>query len=389
MNGELLALVQAVCRERELDPEIVFRGIEEGLVEAARRQLGLSEDAAIRVSVDRGSGDVRLSDSGGERGMLDLSRAAARGARQAILSKIREAETAAVRAAFEARQGTIVSGTIRGFDAAGILVSLGEVEGILPRREQIPGESYPLGGRLSALALEVRRGEGRLRITLSRTHPDLLRRLLELEVPEVKEGIVGVVAIARDPGVRAKIVVASKDPKVDAVGACIGPRGSRVKAIREALRGEQVDIVPHDPNPAVLVVSALKPAAPAKIVYYPARKRAKVHVSEGQLPVAIGKGGQNVRLASRVAGVEIDVGTAEEFERGAAAVRAVLERVEGLPPAARDAILHAGFTSLPELAEAEAAEFETLAGVEQRLAGAIREAARTVPARPAPPPRAT
>ncbi len=371
MNEELLALVKVLSKERSVDPEVVFRGIESGLVAAARRRFGLPDSAPVKVTVDRASGDVRISDESGDRGPLELTRTVALAARQTILQRIREAEVAADASALVAKKGTVVSGTVRRFQGDSIVVEFGGAEGLIQRREQVPTESFRIGETIQALLLDIRGPEGRGRPILSRTHEDFLRRLLEREIPELREGVVKIHTIVRDPGIRAKISVSTAAPKVDPVGTCIGVRGARIMAVRDALRGEQIDVVTHDENPPVFVANALKPASPTKLVYFAARRRVKVHVRLEKLPIAIGKGGQNVRLTSRLVGVEIDVNTAEEFERGAGRVRWILSKVPGLPETAQAAILAAGFTSPFELMETPAAELATLGGIEPKLASEI------------------
>jgi len=311
---DILRLVDALRREKDIDPEVIFQGIEAALLTAARKHFGAEEN--LRVHVDRQTGKISAYEGDREINPEALGRIAAQTAKQVIIQKIREAERDSITEEFAARVGTVVTGTVYRFEGPNIIVNLGRTEGLLPRSEQIANENYHQGDRIRALVLEVKPVGTRVRVVLSRTHPDLVRRLFELEVPEVAEGIVEVRAIAREAGHRTKIAVSSRDPKVDCYGACIGVQGARIKNIVNELNGEKVDVVRWSDDPQVLIAQTLKPAEIEEIRLEAAARRAVVIVAPDQLSLAIGKRGQNVRLASKLIGWEIEITTREELAGG-------------------------------------------------------------------------
>jgi N utilization substance protein A len=314
-GSDILRLVDAMHREKGVDKEIIFGGIEAALLSAAKKKLGMERNIVIEISRD--TGDITALD--GEQPINDLEqlgRIAALTAKQVMIQKIREAERDVVYDEYIRRVGTLLTGTVQRYDRPNVIVSLGRTEGIIPWREQAPGETYNPGERIKCLILEVKKVGQRVRIVLSRAHPDLLRHLFELEVPEIAERIIEIKDLARDAGHRSKVAVQSIDHKVDCVGACVGIRGSRIKNIVDELNGEKIDIVRWNDSQEVYIMNSMKPALVNAIELDYDTKHAKVFVEEDQLSLAIGRRGQNVRLASRLTEWAIDLvtGTPEAYE---------------------------------------------------------------------------
>jgi len=314
---ELLRLVDTLHRERDIDVEMVFQGIEAALLSAARKHLGASD--ALVVTIDRETGEVQARDGDHYIDPSELGRIAAQAAKQVMIQKIREAERESISQEFTERVGSIITGTVQRFEGPNIIVSLHRTEGLLPRSEQIFNENYHVGERIRAMVLEVRYVGTRVRIVLTRSHPDFVKELFFLEVPEVGEGMVEIAAIAREPGYRTKIAVHSVDPRVDCVGACVGVQGSRIKGIVDELNGEKIDIVRWSDEMDTLIANTLRPALIDSIDLDEATKHAIITVPEDQLSLAIGKRGQNVRLAGKLTGWNIDIQTAEALEADAPA----------------------------------------------------------------------
>ena len=363
--SELLRLVNMLHREKDIDEESVFQGIEAALLSAARKHLGASED--VRVSIDRETGEIEAFDGDVELDPADLGRIAAQTAKQVMIQKIREAERDSISQDFSDRVQTVVAGTVQRFEGPNIVVNLSRTEGFLPRSEQIYNEVYHVGERLRAMVLEVRAVGTRVRIVLSRSHPEFVRRLFELEVPEVGEGLVAVSAIAREAGHRTKVAVHSVDPRVDCVGACVGIQGSRIKSIVDELNGEKIDIVRWSEQPDVLIANTLRPAEIGSIELDEEKKHALVLVPEDQLSLAIGKRGQNVRLASKLTGWDIDIKSPE-------AARDEREAEESAEPSEDETTAPAAATVADDATtaetEAEAVAAEGEASVESDVADA-------------------
>ncbi len=306
-ESELLRLVDVIQREKNIDRESVFQGLEQALMAAARKRLANPD--AVRISIDRETGEISAFEGDREIAPAELGRIAALTAKQVMIQKFREAERDVVFEEFEGKVGDMITGFVQRVERSHTIVSLGKAEAILPRREQPAGETYHVGERLKALILDVRKVGQRVRIVLSRSHPDIVRTLFALEVPEIHDRVVEIKGIARDPGYRTKVAVASVDPKVDAVGACVGVRGTRIKNIVDELNGEKIDIVRYAETPEVYIMNALKPAELQGIELDYDEGKALVFVAEDQLALAIGKRGQNVRLAAKLTGWAIDIVT--------------------------------------------------------------------------------
>jgi N utilization substance protein A len=303
--AELLRLVDSLHREKGIDSESVFQGIEAALLSAARKHLGASEGFVVQIN--RETGEVHANDGEREIDPAELGRIAAQTAKQVMIQKLREAERDSISHDFTDRVQTVVTGAVQRFEGPNIIVTLPRTEGFLPKSEQIANETYHVGERVRALVIEVRAVGTRIRVVLSRSHPEFVRRLFEIEVPEVGEGLVEIRSIAREAGYRTKIAVVSRDPRVDSVGACVGVQGSRIKSIVDELNGEKIDIVPWSDQVDTFILKTLKPAEVESIHLEEGRKHALVIVPEDQLSLAIGKRGQNVRLASKLTGWDIDI----------------------------------------------------------------------------------
>jgi len=308
MQGkEMLRLVDTLHRNKEIDEEIIFQAIESALESAAQKHFDSVEE--ITVQIDRETGDVAAVCDGERIEPETLGRIAAQTAKQIIIQKIREAESETIYDEYIEQIGTLVTGMVQRFEGGSIIINMARTEAILPRSEQIPGEHYQAGERIRASILDVRKQSNLVKIFLSRAHPDFIRRLFDLEVPEVAEGIVQIRRIAREPGLRTKVAVESLDPRVDCIGACVGVRGTRIKSIIDEVRGEKIDIIPWTETPESLIANSLRPAEILQITFEEGEhiKRAIVTVPEDQLSLAIGWKGQNVRLAVKMSGWDIDI----------------------------------------------------------------------------------
>ncbi len=333
MNGELLRLVDSIHRDKNIDREIIFSGIEQALLSAVRKHFGSGTE--ITITIDRETGDISAYENSTPIEPVELGRIAAQTAKQVIIQKIREAEADAIHAEYNEKLSTIVTGMVQRFEGQNMIVNLGRTEAYMPRFEQIPAETYQPGDRLRALVVEVKKVGSRASILLSRTHPDFIRRLFEIEVPEISDKTIEINALAREPGHRTKIAVSSHDSKIDCMGACVGVRGSRVRSVMDELNGEKIDIIRYSEEPDIFVSSCLKPAEVEQISLDHENKRAVVVVPQNQLSLAIGKKGQNVRLAAKLTGWDIDIVATEELALS------------------RDALL-AELTSVPEISEPQA-----------------------------------
>jgi N utilization substance protein A len=303
--ADIIRFADVVHRDRGIDKEIVFTAIEQGLLTAARKRFG--EDAVIEVHVDRRNGKIDCLVNGKQQTM-DFGRIAAQTARQVMSQRIREAERDKHLEEYNRRLNSIVTGTIQRIESGNLIVNMGRVEGIVPRSEQIRGETFKVGDRLRAYLFEVRPQGQRVRIVLSRSRPDFVSKLFELEVPEIADGVIRVRAIEREAGYKTKLAVESLDQKVDPIGACVGVRGSRIRNIIDELNGEKVDILKWEDQPQVMISTALKPAQINSIMLNWDTHTADVLVDEDQLSLAIGRRGANVRLASRLSGWDINIG---------------------------------------------------------------------------------
>ncbi len=312
MSVDLVRIVDSIHRDKNIAKDVLFEGIQTALATAAKKHY--PEAGEISVTIDPDSGSINAVRDGRPMDPTELGRIAAQTAKQVIIQKIREAERDSLFEEFEDQRGDLVTGTIQRFEGGAVLVNLGKTDALLPRSEQIPGESHHPGERIRAVILDVRKVGQRVKIILSRTHPDFVRRLFELEIPEIADQVIAIRALAREAGYRSKVAVSSIDAKVDAVGACVGVRGTRIKNIVDELAGERIDIVRWNESLQVLIPNALQPAEIEEVMLCQLLGRAIVLVREDQLSLAIGRRGQNVRLASKLVGWDIEIMTTEELD---------------------------------------------------------------------------
>jgi N utilization substance protein A len=350
-NPELLRIVDGIARDKNIEREQVYSDVEQAIASALRKQFNTEDASEFQVTLDRVSGDISVARGGDVIPLSALGRIAAQTAKQVMIQLIRQDERGSIYEEFKDRVGMIVTGTIARFEGGTMIVNLGRAEGIMPRSEQIPGEQHQQGERIQALILEVRDTPAAVKIILSRSHPELIRRLFEREVPEVGERTIEIKALAREPGHRTKIAVSSIDTKVDAVGACVGVRGSRIKNIVDELGGEKIDIVRWNESSQILIQNALKPAEVAEVSLCFELGRATVVVNDDQLSLAIGKRGQNVRLAARLTGWDIDILTPVEFQANVQRLEQTLKSVEGFPAEAMDKVLALGLIDVRDIEE--------------------------------------
>ncbi len=406
MAGEIKKLVEAFSKEKGIPREVIIEALEEGMRAAARKRFG--PKAIVDAQYNEETGDIevfrfrkvvdKLQDPdteitleearkldpnvqiGDEIGtqieIQELGRIAAQLAKQILTQKVRGAERELVYQEFKDRVGQIVSGFVHRFDRGNVIVQLGRAEAILPVSEQIPSEKYTRGSRIRALIIEVNKGGKDPQIVLSRTHPDFLKKLFELEVPEIREGIVKIIAVAREPGSRAKMAVVSSDPDVDPVGTCVGLKGSRVQGVVKELRGEKIDIIPWSPDPARLVYNALAPAECTRVVIDEENKTLEVIVPDDQLSLAIGKQGQNVRLASKLLGWRIDVMSETQYMRRQDPNFQELLQIEGLEEETAAKLYDKGINTVEALAQADPEFVADVARIKNSEAEELIEAAK-------------
>ncbi len=407
---ELLQIADAVAREKSIDKEIVIAAMADAIQKAARSRYG--QDTNIRADIDPGTGEMklqrllevvetveepateidleaaRLRQPDAQIGdhvaellpPMEFGRIAAQSAKQVIVQKVREAERDRQYEEYKDRIGEIVNGTVKRVEYGNVIVDLGRGEGIIRRDELIPRELYKYGDRVRAFVYDVRREQRGPQIFLSRTHPQFMVNLFSMEVPEIYDGIIEIRSVARDPGSRAKIAVISNDSSIDPVGACVGMRGSRVQAVVGELQGEKIDIIPWSPDPASFIVNALQPAEVAKVVLDEDAERIEVVVPDEQLSLAIGRRGQNVRLASQLTGWDIDILT--EDEESARRQKEFVERSElfmnslNVDEMVGQVLASEGFSSIEEVAYVELAEIASIEGFDEDTASEIQSRAR-------------
>ncbi len=348
MNQELLRIVDAIAREKRIEKETVVADLEAAMISAMRKAYGATED--VTVKIDRITGDIAATRGGKPLEMRELGRIAAQTAKQVMIQKIREAERTSIYDEYVDRKGTVISGQVGRVEGGTLVINLGRVEAILPRGEQIPGEAHEVGDRVRAMIVDVREQGSQVRIILSRSHPEFIRKLFELEVPEVAERVIEIKALSREAGYRTKIAVSSIDSRVDAVGACVGVRGSRIKNIVEELGGEKIDIVRWNESSQILIANALRPAEVQEIALCFELNKASVVVADDQLSLAIGKRGQNVRLAARLTGWDVDIVTPTEYNKGLDEMEQALRTVPGVDDSMLDKMVAMGIINLNDLA---------------------------------------
>ena len=408
-KAELLAIADAVAREKSIDRMIVIEAMEEAIQRAARARYGAEND--IRAKIDTKTGDMRLwrvvevvefvedyfkqtsvkdaqkRDAEAKLGdfvidplpPIEFGRIAAQAAKQVIVQKVRDAERDRQFEEYKDRVNEVITGVVKRVEFGHVVVDLGRAEGVIRRDQQIPREVLRVNDRVRSLISSVRRENRGPQIFLSRAHPEFMKKLFAQEVPEIYDGVIEIKACARDPGSRAKIGVISRDSSIDPVGACVGMKGSRVQAVVQELQGEKIDIIPWSPDTATFVVNALQPAEVTKVVIDEEENRIEVVVPDDQLSLAIGRRGQNVRLASQLTGHQIDIMTeADESEKRQ---REFVERSElfqselDVDETLSQLLVAEGFTSLEEVAYVDPSELAVIEGFDDDLAAELQNRA--------------
>ena len=351
MSVDLVRIVDSIHRDKNIPKDVLFEGIESALATAAKKHYPDAEE--ITVKIDQDSGKIQTMTDGKAVVPPDFGRIAAQTAKQVIIQKIREAERDSLFDEFEDQRGDLITGTVQRFEGGAVTVNLGKTDALLPRSEQIPGESHHPGERVRAVILDVRKVGQRVKIILSRTHPDFVRRLFELEIPEIADQIISIRALAREAGYRSKVAVTSIDTKVDAVGACVGVRGTRIKNIVDELGGERIDIVRWNESLQVLIPNALQPAEIDEVMLCQLLGRAIVLVREDQLSLAIGRRGQNVRLASKLVGWDIEIMTSEELDELIEKAVGAFTKIVGVDTILAEKLVEQGILSFDDLSVME------------------------------------
>ena len=370
MSVDLVRIVDSIHRDKNIPKDILFDGIQSALTTAARKHYPEAGD--IEVHIDRETGAIDATKDGVKMDPSELGRISAQTAKQVIIQKIREAERDSLFDEFEDQRADLVTGTVQRFEGGAVIVNLGKTDGILPRGEQIPGESYHPNERIRAVILDVRKVGQRVKIILSRTHPDFVRRLFELEIPEIADQIIAIRALAREAGYRSKVAVTSIDTKIDAVGACVGVRGTRIKNIVDELGGERIDIVRWNESLQVLIPNALQPAEIDEVMLCHLLGRAIVLVRDDQLSLAIGRRGQNVRLASKLVGWDIEIMTAEELDEVIDKAVKAFEKIDGVETELAERLVEQGILSYDDLSVMEITDLvNTIEGLSQEQATEI------------------
>ncbi len=377
MSVDLVRIVDSIHRDKNIPKDVLFEGIESALATAAKKHYPNAEEISVKIDPD--SGKITTTTDGEQVDPPDFGRIAAQTAKQVIIQKIREAERDTLYDEFEGQRGELVTGTVQRFEGGAVTVNLGKTDALLPRGEQIPGESHHPGERVRAIILDVRKVGQRVKIILSRTHPDFVRRLFELEIPEIADQIISIRALAREAGYRSKVAVTSIDTKVDAVGACVGVRGTRIKNIVDELGGERIDIVRWNEALQVLIPNALQPAEIDEVMLCNLLGRAIVLVREDQLSLAIGRRGQNVRLASKLVGWDIEIMTSEELDELIEKAVGAFTRIEGVDTDLAEKLVEQGILSYDDLSVMEIDDLvNTIEGLTEETATEITARAETL-----------
>ncbi|HVP28159.1 MAG TPA: transcription termination factor NusA [Myxococcota bacterium] len=394
--------IDQIAKDKGITKSVIIKALEDAMIQAARRKYGQEKEIEARfneelgeielfefrtvvetltdpenqITLERGRELDPEAEEGDQIGVKldtsDFGRILAQAAKQVIIQRVRDAERDNVYEEYKDRKGEVVNGIVRRFEKGALIVDLGRAEAILPAKEQVPRESYRPGDRIRAYVLDINKATKGPQIVLSRACTQMLTKLFEQEVPEIYESIVSIVSVAREPGGRSKIAVASRDSDVDPVGACVGMKGSRVQAVVQELRGERIDIVPWSPDPARYVCSALSPAQVSRVIIDEGSKSMDVIVPDDQLSLAIGRKGQNVRLAVQLTGWRIDIKSESKMREMARWIAEAVSVVDGCGEPEAELLLQRGITSLEDLADSDADFLASLPGIDAAGAQAIK-----------------
>lgn len=407
MTVDLNSLLGQIGKDKGINKAILIEAIESAMLSAARKHFGHNLNLETKFNEDSGEIEViqfktvveKVEDSATEIGLAEarkefdaeamvgdelgkklnteaLGRIAAQTAKQVIIQKVRDAERGVIYEEYKDSKGELINGIVQRYDRGNLVVNLGRTEAVLPKREQISRERYRQGDRLRSMILDIDRSARGPQIILTRSHPDFLKKLFELEVPEIAEKIIEIKGVAREPGERAKIAVYSSDPSVDPVGACVGIKGSRVQAVVQELRGERIDIITWTPDEPSFVARALSPAEVSRVVVDEDNHSMEVIVADDQLSLAIGRRGQNVKLASKLSGWKIDVRSVTVAEEESKRARASLEAIPGIEFTYAELLFQEGYRSAKEVAEATVEELSEIESLTAEMASEFIKNAR-------------
>jgi transcription termination/antitermination protein NusA len=378
MNTDTLRILDSIARDRNIDRDVLISDLEQAMISALRKHYNSLDTEEFGCEMDKLSGRMTMwrNQPDGARQEIPietLGRIPAQTAKQVMIQKFREDERTSLLDEFSKRQGEIVTGTAQRYEGGALVVQVDRAEGFMPRSEQIPGEQFHPGDRVRCLILDVRDSGSQIKIVLSRSHPDFIRRLFEAEVPEVSERVIEIKAMAREAGFRTKLAVSSIDSKVDAVGAFVGVRGSRIRNIVDELGGEKIDIVRWNESSQILIANALKPAEVEEVSLCFELGRATIIVRDDQLSLAIGRRGQNVRLAARLTGWDIDILTPAEFAKSLEILERTVKPIEGVTEEMLDRMGALGMISVFDIEEVGAEVLEQELGMPAELADRVVE----------------
>ncbi len=417
MSSDLKRIIEQISRDKGIEKHLLFETIEEAVRSAARKKYGSRRDMEVQYNEELGEVEifqfrmvvdevedeqteismkeaktldpgVKLHDEIGTKmeNIAELGRIAAQSAKQVIIQKMKDAELDVIYDMYKGRTGEIVNGIVQRFERGNMIINLGRTDAVLPHGEQIPKRSFRQGDRIRALLLDVRQSAREQQLVLSRTNNDFLSKLFEMEVPEIAEGIVRIMGVSREPGFRAKIAVSSSETDVDPVGACVGMKGSRVQNVVQELQGERIDIVPWSPDPAKYVSNAMAPAEVSMVLVDEDKKSLMVVVPDDQLSLAIGRQGQNVRLASKLMGWNIDVKSESRYAKLEEEGYRSLLNIEGIDEGIADIFYDSGYRTATDLKGVRVVEMEGLKGLKpervEKLAAAIEEYLEAAAAEP-------
>lgn len=404
MPSNLNYVIEQVGKDKGIDKKVIIEALEQAVLTASRKKYGHQGEIEVHYNEELGEvelfqfkqvvekvtdpnkeisleeareldSEAQIGDSLGVKLDTDFGRIGAQTAKQVIIQKVRDAERENIYNEFKDRKGDIISGTVQRIEKGNIYINIGRAEAILTTKEQIPGETYRQGDRLRAYILDVQKNTKGPQISLSRTHPGFLIKLFEMEVPEISEGIIKIISAAREPGERAKISVFSTNRDIDPVGACVGMRGSRVLNVVQELRGEKIDIIPWSQDQAKYVCNALAPAKISRVYIDEENRHMEVVVPDDQLSLAIGKKGQNVRLASKLTGWKIDIKSESKMEKISMEIIEKFKTLPYLGDVTSRLLYNEGFRSLKEISEVDPDELSRILGIEKSKAYEIIEAA--------------
>ncbi len=413
MSSDLSRIIDQVGKDKGIDKQILIEALEQALLAAARKKYGPKQEIEAKYNEEVGEvelfqfktvvkdvknppaeidlaeaksldADVEVGDSLGTKiDVSEFGRIAAQTAKQVIIQRVKDAERENIYEDFKDRKGEVISGTVQRFERGSIIVNLGRAEAVVPQQELVPRETYKPGDRIRAYVLDVRKTPKGPQIILSRSNSDFLVKLFAMEVPEVSEDIVKILSAAREPGSRAKIAVYSQDSDVDPVGACVGMKGSRVQAVVQELRGEKIDIIPWSDDAASFVCNALAPAEISKVIINQEGKSMEVIVEDDQLSLAIGRRGQNVRLAAKLTGWKIDIRSESKAERAVPQLDAIatrgmdqVDKIAGVGEKTAQLLNAAGYMTVADVCQASAEQLSAIEGIGSKKAEKLIESAK-------------